>query len=56
MIASQNGHLDIVKALLESRAEVNAESNVRNPPSPPPHMALAEPLSPAPLLCSLHTP
>ena len=36
MIASQNGHLDIVKALLESRADVNAENKVRNPSLPPP--------------------
>ena len=44
--ASQYGHLDIVKALLESRADVNAKNNVQTLPrasSPSP------PLWPAPL-------
>ena len=30
MNASQNGHLDIVRTLLEGRADINAKSNVRN--------------------------
>ena len=30
MWASGNGHLDIVRTLLESKADVNAQSNVRN--------------------------
>ena len=52
MCASQNGHLDIVKALLESRADVNAKNNVQTPlglfASAPP---LARPLT----TCAPHT-
>ncbi len=30
MLASQNGHHDIVRTLLEAKADVNAKNNVRN--------------------------
>jgi len=30
MKASENGHLDIVRTLLEAKADVNAKDNVRN--------------------------
>ena len=30
MLASRNGHHDIVRTLLETEADVNAKSNVRN--------------------------
>ena len=30
MGASENGHLDIVRSLLEVKADINAKTNVRN--------------------------
>ena len=30
MVASENGHNDIVRTLLEAEADVNAKNNVRN--------------------------
>ena len=30
MIASQNGHLEVVRTLLQAGANVNAQNNVRN--------------------------
>ena len=30
MLASENGHLDIVRTLLEAGGDINAQNNVRN--------------------------
>jgi len=30
MMASKNGHLDVVRTLLEAGADINAQTNVRN--------------------------
>ena len=44
LYASHYGHLDIVKALLESRADVNAKNNVQTPPGPLPLRSPSGPL------------